>query len=116
MDQRRELRVEADQAVRVSVLDENPVEMEGRVVNLSSKGLRLLLEGPVAPETPVKVVWENRLLLGEICYCECATQGYYVGISLAHALLDTTELANLSRRLLGELPEETRPLVKPRLS
>jgi hypothetical protein len=113
MDARNELRIEADQPVRITVLDESEAEFAGRIVNYSPKGMGLLLDRPIRLEAPVKIVWANQLLLGEVCYCRGEGTAYSAGVSLMHALHNTGELAELARRLLGESSEESRPLNKP---
>jgi hypothetical protein len=102
MDERRELRIETDQLVRITMLDESAAEFDGRIVNHSRTGLGVFLDRSVPTETPLKIVWDNRLLLGEVCYCRPEAQGFSAGVCLAHALFNTDELANLARRLLGD--------------
>lgn len=102
MDERSSLRIKADQAVRLTLLDETGEEFGGRILNYSRDGLGLLLERPVQLDTPVKIAWDNRLLLAEVCYCRPEGDGFAAGVCVRHALFDTEELAHLARRLLGD--------------
>jgi hypothetical protein len=100
MEKRAGVRFPAGQSVRVTLLSHPPDQFSARVVNLSGKGMRLLLDRPISPGAPLKIEWVETLLLGEVCYCEAVEGGYAAGLELQHALLQTSELARLSRRLL----------------
>ncbi len=100
MEKRTGPRFPIDQLVLVTVLDECSDQFAGRVVNVSGNGMRLILDRPVAPGVPLKIECEETLLLGEVCYCEEVEGSYAAGLELEHALLQTGDLARLSRRLL----------------
>jgi len=51
---------------------------------------------------PLKIEWNQILLLGDVCYCQPAERGFAIGLQLEHALLHTGELARLAQALLGE--------------
>lgn len=70
-------------------------------MNISEGGLRLLVDRPLAAGLPLQVEWDDILLLGDVCYCQPAEEGFAIGLKLEHALLHTKELANFSRALLG---------------
>jgi hypothetical protein len=102
MEQRSEPRFDENQPVRVTVLREPQRELGGRIENVSGRGLRIVLDEPIADCEVVKLEWDGTLLLGEVCYCEREPGGYGVGLKLEHALFDTHELARLARKLAGK--------------
>jgi hypothetical protein len=110
MDLRSQLRLEADEPVHVTVLGECETKLLGRITNYSAHGMGLVIYSPVSIGAAVKVEWSNTLLLGEVCYCQPAGEGYAIGLQLEHALYNTAELARLAKRLLDEVsqPEEMR--------
>lgn len=101
MEKRGAPRIEADQVLRLTTLDQQPQEMMGKMVNISIAGMRLFVDRPLALGLPLKLEWDESLLLGEVCYCQPVEGGYALGLQLEHVLLHTRELACLSRRLLG---------------
>jgi c-di-GMP-binding flagellar brake protein YcgR len=99
MERRREVRVVCDQTVRVTVLGRHRQEMQGTAVDLSGRGMRIMLPDRVPPGDAVKVHLDDVLLLGEICYCRPQGRGFVVGIELDQALIGLADLARLNRAL-----------------
>jgi hypothetical protein len=112
MDLRSQLRLEADEPVHVTVLGECEAQLLGRITNYAANGMGLEIDAPVAIGAAVKVEWSNTILLGEVCYCRPAGEGFAIGLRLEHALYNTAELARLAKRLLDEAPQEEMPQVK----
>ena len=104
MDRRREVRVTADQIVKVTALGEDRQKMDGIVVDLSGCGLRLLLPDPVEPGDALKIELEDSLLLGEVCYCSPQDFGYMAGIEVDQVLSGLADLARLNRALFEDTP------------
>jgi hypothetical protein len=102
MEKRSEPRLDENRPVRVTVLRDPQRELIGRIENISGRGMRVLVNAPIAGREPIKLEWEGTLLLGEVCYCEAAPGGYGIGLELEHALLHTHELSRLARRLAGD--------------
>lgn len=102
MERRSELRLALDQAVRITCLDENRHVVVGRAVNLSGRGIRVLLPDGLRAGQPVRVDVDDTLLLGEVCYCEPGEKEFVVGIEIDQALGSLSDLARLNRALLGE--------------
>jgi hypothetical protein len=111
MDLRSQLRLEADEPVHVTVLGECEAHLLGRITNYSPNGMGLVIDTSVSIGAAVKVEWSNTLLLGEVCYCRPAGEGFAIGLLLEHALYNTAELARLAKRLLDESPQEEMPPV-----
>jgi hypothetical protein len=116
MNQRCEPRLEADQSVCITLFGEPDIRLAARVKNVSTRGVGLELEGPVAIGSPVKIEIEDCLFLGEVIYCRQDETSFFVGLELEQALYGLTELA----RALGAFPdsssspEQTDPVIERR--
>jgi hypothetical protein len=88
MERRREPRFSAETPALVTLLGSEQERLEGRVVNASGRGLRLLLNGYI--------------LLGEVCYSTPEGSEYAVGLALEQALAELTELARMVDSLLRQ--------------
>jgi hypothetical protein len=95
-------RLEITGPARITVLGKEHRQLRGRAANGSGEGLRLILDEPVAPGSPLAVEWEDTEVMGEVCYCEQIEDGFAAGVRLEHALRHTGEIARLARKLLGE--------------
>jgi len=102
MDQRREPRFRVEAKVKVTVLTEPPVELAGRLVNVSGKGARIVVESPVEAGNPVRVEVDGTILLGEVRYCRRILSKFAIGLELEEAFTVTDQLAALMRSLLEE--------------
>lgn len=100
MGKRREPRVSVDSSARVTVLGENPRTIDGRVVNASGRGLRLLLNSPLPVGAAVQVELGQTMLLGEVCYAVPEVRSYAVGLELDQMLSGLSELARQVDTLL----------------
>ncbi len=109
MERRSQSRAAIDQPVRLTLLGDAENVIEGRIVNVSVNGVRLVTDRALRPGLPVKLEWGQTLLLGEVCYCQWQNGHFAIGLELEHALYDTAELARLANRLLGRPAEETIP-------
>lgn len=74
--------------------------MQGRVVDLSGRGLRLILPEAIAPNTAVKIEIGEQLLLGEVAYVHDSDGEWHIGVEVRHALLHTPDLERLRHSLL----------------
>ena len=101
MDRRRELRVTSDQKVDVTELGPNRREMEGIAINMSGRGISIFVTDPFSPGDPVRLEFDDALLLGEVCYCRPQNEGFVVGIEIDQALEGLAELERFNRSLLG---------------
>ena len=103
MDRRREPRFETEHPVQVTLLDEEEVTLDGRMVNISGCGLRLILDRAVPLNTAVRVDCVDSILLGEVCYVEQQDDAYAVGVSLDQAVNDLAQLAQLKEAVFSEI-------------
>jgi PilZ domain len=102
MDLRSEPRFPTDEPVRVTVLGGTKIEADGRIVNISGRGMRLLINTQVPAGAAIRVDVDGSLLLGEVAYCYADGEQYAVGLQLEQALTISEELSRLMRRLIEE--------------
>ena len=103
MEQRREPRIQTDQEVRVTVLNgSSQTTMQGRAVDLSGRGLRLLLPMDVPADSALRIELDDRTLLGEVAYCSGGPVQWKVGVEVQQSLVHTQELKNLNRSIFGD--------------
>ncbi len=93
---RREPRIECDQPVSLTNLEDPGVSVPGRIVNFSAAGTRMLLSCQVRPGTLVKVELEGTILLGEIIYCSPEGGEFAVGLKLEDALYELEMIESFS--------------------
>ncbi len=106
MERRSEPRYPADEPAKVTILGSEPCVISGRVVNLSGKGMRLMLEREAPVGAPVRVDVDGTILLGEVCYCARQGNSFCAGLELEHALTMSEELASLMRGLMEETRQD----------
>jgi hypothetical protein len=95
---RQNLRIEADQVVCITDLD-NSVQLGGRIADISPTGLRLMLDRKVAPGASVKVEWGKVLILGEIIYCFPHDRGFVAGLEIMHRMNDKEAFRSWNREV-----------------
>ena len=96
MERRRESRIRIDEYVRVTVLTDPPGNpIIGKTVDLSGRGLSLVLPQSVPRGVPVRVDQSDRLLLGEIVYCFEEDGIFRIGIQVDQTLRQTADLQAL---------------------
>jgi hypothetical protein len=81
MEQRRESRLKANQAVVVSSLGLMQMPpVAGRTLDVSGSGLRLRLPSPIPCGSPVKVEADQMVMMGEVSRCEYDSDSYIVSL------------------------------------
>ena len=103
MNQRRELRIETEQSVWVTIFGEPDIQLPACIKNVSARGVGLELQGPVAIGAALKIELDDALLLGEVIYCRDDGVSSYVGVELEHSLCGLRDLAEA----LGACPDST---------
>jgi PilZ domain-containing protein len=97
MDRRREPRIRAYETVSLTVLGDAGYTTSANAIQLSSHGLRLVLDRPIPVNAAIKVVCDDWLGLGEVCYCNEERGHYVVGLQLDQALVGLEDLAERNR-------------------
>lgn len=78
--------------------------VSGLVVDVSVRGLRVLLEGAIASGTPVLVSVQGSEIAGEVVYGYRFGDRWAVGVSLAQPLAAIHDLAMLRSAIFGAEP------------
>jgi hypothetical protein len=102
-DQRREPRFKTSQPVVLTVMGTRikPM-MEGCILNISDRGLRLRIPQPIPVGTVIKADAGQIRMLGEVLRCVEVNGAYHVGVQLFNSLSGATEINRLNRQLLQE--------------
>ena len=93
MDRRREPRIRAYETVNLTVLGDAGCSTPANAIQLSPHGMRLVTDRPIPVNVAIKVVCDDWLGLGEVCYCRPDRGHYVVGLQLDHSLVGLEELA-----------------------
>src|SRR5262245_53143274 len=102
MERRREERFPCNQPARVTCLVSGGEGMDGVVINLSGRGLRVTTKHAIAVGTALRIDVGDMMLLGDVCYCRREGEDYSVGVALAHSILEMSALSKLMTRLTEE--------------
>lgn len=108
MDRRREPRFETSTRVRVTLLGDDEVALDGRMVEISDCGMRLMLDRPLPVSAAVRVDYDDTLLLGEVCHATQQGEDYVVGLALDQVLHELTKLNQLAQAFLDDSPASAR--------
>jgi hypothetical protein len=106
VERRREIRIETNQEVTVTVLGEQdslPFQAVG--VDMSGNGIRLLSPRPVPYQAAVKVEARDLLLLGEVIRVQVCDDGHILALQLQHSLGALGDLHRLGQALRWECQE-----------
>ncbi len=102
MERRREPRFQLNQPARVTVLrDARPV-LEGRLLNISGRGMRIALPSPVPVGAPLKIEIGDALILAEVAYTSHHHDSVQAGLKVDQVLSGLSELMRLHQSLLRE--------------
>lgn len=102
--QSREPILEPEQSLEVTMLSGSRETVKGSVLDMDGPCLRVRLGAEVAFAAPVKVECGPLILLGDVCHCELATEGFNVTITARHKLELLPDLLRLNETLRG-VPE-----------
>jgi hypothetical protein len=107
VERRRESRIQINEYVRVTLLTDPPGNpIIGRALDLSGRGLSLVLAQSMPIGAPVRIDQADRLLLGEVVYCRSDHGAFRLGIEVDQALRQTSDLQALRRALQNQSNSE----------
>jgi hypothetical protein len=102
MDRRQEPRIRAYETVNLTVLGDAGYSTPANAIQLSPHGMRLVTDRPIALNAAVKVVCDDWLGLGEVCFCREERGHFVIGLQLDQALVGLENLAFHNRDLSTE--------------
>ena len=106
MNQRREQRFVAEQAVIVTVLGDPEIRQVATIRNASGRGLAMEMPEAVAIGAALKIEIEDSFLLGEAVYCKGSAGIHLVGVELDQMLCGLTELSKRLQEFAAEEASE----------
>jgi PilZ domain-containing protein len=104
MNSRHEPRFRVDQRVTLTLLGEVERAIDGRIVNVSGRGMCVDADQPVSTGSAVQIEFEDVLVLAEVVYCRTLAGHCQIGMALKEVLYHGVELTALLDRLLGRNP------------
>lgn len=104
MDRRREPRIRAYETVLLTVLGGAGYSTPANAIQLSAHGMRLVVDRPIPVNVAIKVVCDDWLGLGDVCYCRQERGHFVVGLKLDQVLVDLADLTARNRDLSAEKP------------
>lgn len=81
----------------------------GRVLDVSHRGLRLGVPGPIPIGSFLRLEFEGSVILGEVRYCEQQNSWHSIGLFVEEILIGESDLGRLIADLL-EQPDTAHPL------
>jgi hypothetical protein len=97
MDQRREARIQGDQAAWITIYGAKDKRIPGWVRNISGRGLGLEIGEPVGTGGALKIEAGDAMMLGEVIYCRAESDRYYLGVELDQAVYSLVSLCSALR-------------------
>jgi hypothetical protein len=102
MDRRREPRIRAYETVNLTVLGAAGYSTPANAIQLSAHGMRLVTDRPIPLNAAIKVVCDDWLGLGDVCYCHQERGHFAIGLQLDQILVGLEGLAFQNRDLSAE--------------
>src|SRR5690348_8909436 len=99
MEQRRESRFAACQAIMVTVLDGQAKQQAAVVKNASTRGLAIQVAKAIAPGTNIQIECEDSMVPAEAVYCSGGPDSWLVGVELDPVLCSLSQLGRKLQEL-----------------
>jgi hypothetical protein len=86
-DRRKDVRAPLDAPIWLRSLgkrepDGSAPALEGRIVNISKRGMKLLLAQPLEPGLRVQARMGGKIIMAEVRYCRASETEFHVGIEI----------------------------------
>ena len=109
-DRRREMRLEANEPVTVHVLGDSPAAFPGRIVNVSARGMCIVMERALPFDAALLLTFHGCELRAEVRYSVPRGSVFWVGVELREVLTSAEEflewLGTLETNAVEGLPAE----------
>lgn len=86
----------------LTLLSERRRSISCHAVELSGRSLRIVLDEPIAVNTPISIEIRDWMALGEVCYSRHEYSHYVVGLHLDQVVVGLRELDALRRNRLNQ--------------
>ena len=98
MERRKEPRFKTNQPAELRILDDGGT-CQATLLEISGKGLRVRVDGPLKLGAPVRLDVEQTIILGEVTHSTSSADGYEAGIQVEQVLTKTDDLTRLIEAL-----------------
>ena len=98
-----EIRYQPDQPVRVTILPSRH-SIRGEIVQMKNRAAILRFEEAVAYDTPIRLDFDDSLVLGEVIACVPEGTSFLVSLEVVEAIASVSDLA----RLVGAVMQDGR--------
>jgi len=89
----------------MTLLDGSGARLDAVAVELSGRGMRLAVDLPIAPGTPVRIETSDALYLAEVCYAtHLDNLMWQIGLKVDQVLSGLSDLSRLRHILDSEAP------------
>jgi hypothetical protein len=99
VERRKQPRINLETNLTIEILGNDPMRVDGLMVDVSSDGMRFLSPVDVAPGTAIRVDRDGGMILGEVCYTEPHGEQFHLGILFRQVLANLRDLEPLLRTL-----------------
>ena len=81
-DRRKEIRVPMDAPVWLRILGEPSPVIEGRIANVSKRGMKLLLPQALSPGVTLQLRIGGKSIMAEVRYCLPRAGEFHIGVEI----------------------------------
>lgn len=92
------------------ILDQNEERVTGQVAAIDAKSARLQLDRPLPVGTPIEILLDDVVLLGEVRGTEPVGTGYAAVVDITHTFTLSADLLRLASQLQAQTLWTTRDL------
>ena len=89
-----EIRYKPDQPVRVTVLESKQL-LRAQIVEMKNRAATLRVEEPVAQQAPIRLDFDDSVILGEVVHCVPEGASFLVSLEVVEAIASLSDLARL---------------------
>lgn len=94
--------LEPGQSAELTLLGKKTARLNGWIVSHRGGAIELTVPADVPAGTVLQVICGESMFLGEVRCCRPDGDTFTVGVEVEHALYNTSQLARLAARVLGE--------------
>ena len=95
-----EIRYQPDQSVRVTVLESKRL-LRAQIVEMKNRTATLRLEEAVAQHAPIRLDFDDSVVLGEVTDCVPEGASFLVSLKVVDAIASLSDLARLVSAVMG---------------
>ena len=110
-----DIRYQPGQPLQITVLDSREL-LQGHIVQIAGRAATFSLHRPLAFGSPIRIDFDDCMLLGEVSSCEGRTKEYVIRVDVCDAIPVMSDLARLVSAVMtrgrGAAPDARTPAVQ----